>query len=83
MTSPELVASVEPPSPELRSPELSRAAWFKSSYSGNNNGCVEVARLDGQVYVRDSKLGERSPVLGFSSYEWACFVAGVRAGELQ
>jgi hypothetical protein len=83
VTSPELLASPEPPSPELGSPELSHAAWFKSSYSGNNNGCVEVARLDGQVYVRDSKLGERSPVLGFTSYEWACFVAGVRAGELQ
>jgi len=83
VTSPEFVASPEPPSPELRSPKLPRVAWLKSSYSGNNNGCVEVARQDGQVYVRDSKLGERSPVLGFTSYEWACFVAGVRAGELQ
>ena len=65
------------------SPDLSRATWAKSSFSGNNNGCVEVARLDGQVFVRDSKLGEGSPVLAFNSHEWACFVAGVRDGELQ
>jgi hypothetical protein len=65
------------------SPSLSRAMWTKSSYSGNNNGCVEVARLQGTVFVRDSKLGEGSPVLAFTPHEWACFVAGVRDGELQ
>jgi hypothetical protein len=65
------------------SPNLSRATWTKSTYSGNNNGCVEVARLDGQVFVRDSKLGEGSPILAFTPHEWACFVAGVRDGELQ
>lgn len=65
------------------SPDLSRATWTKSSYSGNNNGCVEVAHLDGQVFVRDSKLGEASPVLAFTPHEWVCFVSGVRDGELQ
>ncbi|MCF3962042.1 DUF397 domain-containing protein [Streptomyces fuscigenes] len=35
-------------------PEL---AWFKSSYSGGNDGnsCVEVAATPGTVHVRDSK----------------------------
>jgi len=67
----------------MMSPDLSRASWAKSSFSGNNNACVEVARLDGQVFVRDSKLGEGGPVLAFSAHEWACFVAGVLAGELR
>lgn len=31
-------------------------AWFKSSYSNDNDGnCVEVAKLGGQAAVRDSK----------------------------
>lgn len=64
-------------------PDLARTTWTKSSFSGNNNGCVEVACLGEQVFVRDSKLGEGSPVLTFSPHEWSCFVAGVRAGELQ
>ena|ERR1017187_1082473 len=37
--------------------DLDRAAWRKSTYSGDNGGgCVEVARnLPGVVAVRDSK----------------------------
>ena len=65
------------------SADLTGATWTKSSFSGNNNGCVEVACLGDKVFVRDSKLGEGSPVLAFSPHEWSCFVAGVRAGELQ
>jgi hypothetical protein len=35
---------------------LSRAAWRKSSYSGQVQNCVEVAGgLPGRVAVRDSK----------------------------
>ena len=35
---------------------LSCAQWHKSSYSGQNGNCVEVARnLPGLVAVRDSK----------------------------
>jgi Domain of unknown function (DUF397) len=35
-------------------PELSRAQWRKSSYSGNSGNCVEVAQLGSIVAVRDS-----------------------------
>lgn len=36
--------------------DLSGARWFKSSRSGGNDDCVEVAHLDGgMVGVRDSK----------------------------
>lgn len=59
--------------------DLSTASWRKSSWS-NNNGCVEVAFVQGQVAVRDSK--DRSgPVLVFTAHEWQAFLRGVRAGE--
>ncbi len=63
-------------------PEAQHLAWHKASYSSGNNGCVEIAQQGGQVFVRDSKLGVQSPILSFSADEWACFVAGIRAGEL-
>jgi hypothetical protein len=57
----------------------STASWRKSSWS-NNNGCVEVAFVQGRVAVRDSK--ERSgPMLVFTAHEWQAFLRGVRAGE--
>jgi hypothetical protein len=61
--------------------DLSRAAWRKSTRSGNN-GCVEVAFVEDQVAVRDSK--DRSgPVLVFTTHEWEAFVGGVRTGEFE
>jgi hypothetical protein len=43
--------------------------------------CVEVSIGTNMTFVRDSKLGNASPVLGFTHDEWAAFVAGVRDGE--
>jgi hypothetical protein len=63
--------------------DLTRAGWAKSSFSNGSNNCVQVARLDGTIYVRDSKLGDGSPVLAFTPSEWAAFVTGVEAGELR
>jgi hypothetical protein len=60
---------------------LSRAEWRKSSRSGSN-GCVEVAFVEGQVAVRDSK--DRSgPVLLFTAHEWEAFIGGAREGEFE
>jgi hypothetical protein len=59
--------------------DLSRAAWRKSTRSGTN-GCVEVALVDNQVAVRDSK-DRGGSVLVFTAHEWASFLRGVRAGE--
>ncbi|MGH3752660.1 MAG: DUF397 domain-containing protein [Pseudonocardiaceae bacterium] len=56
--------------------------WFTSSYSAPNVQCVEVAYLPGRRLVRDSKLGDASPVLAVSPTEWSAFTAVVKAGRL-
>ncbi|MEW1696731.1 DUF397 domain-containing protein [Streptomyces sp. NPDC091278] len=49
--------------------------WCKSSYSGSEGGdCVEVAAHPAAVHVRDSKLGETSPVFTVSPAAWDSFV---------
>jgi len=56
-------------------------AWYKSSYSGYNGDCVEVAVLSpGQVGVRDSKAHGSGPVLRLSSAQWTAFLEVARAG---
>ncbi|MEU3371875.1 DUF397 domain-containing protein [Streptomyces sp. NPDC006660] len=56
--------------------DISRPAWFKSSYSGGTDGesCVEVATAPNAVRVRDSKtIG--GPQLALTPNAWADFVA--------
>jgi hypothetical protein len=47
-----------------------------------NNGCVEVAVVDGEVGIRDSK-DRNGPVLIFTASEWDAFIAGARDGEFE
>ncbi len=62
--------------------DVSRAVWRKSSWSGGNGNCVEVAaNLPGVVAVRDSKDPD-GPVLAFSPAVWRAFAAGVKASLL-
>ncbi|MEU2014107.1 DUF397 domain-containing protein [Nocardia sp. NPDC019302] len=57
------------------------AQWFKSSYSGTQADCVEVAFSVGdQVGVRDSK-NPSGPALVFGTNEWDAFTAAVRSGK--
>ncbi|TDC88803.1 DUF397 domain-containing protein [Saccharopolyspora aridisoli] len=56
--------------------------WVKSSYSSGNAQCVETAAVAGGRLVRDSKLGERSPILAVGSDEWAAFSRKIKSGEL-
>ena len=55
--------------------------WRKSSYSGANGNCVELAPTDdGGHAMRDSK-DPNGPALFFTKAEMDAFVAGVKAGE--
>ncbi|MFQ6146450.1 DUF397 domain-containing protein [Streptomyces seoulensis] len=56
---------------------------MKSSYSGNNGNCVEVAVLpaDGRA-LRDSKNPD-GPALVLSTAEFSAFVQGVKDGEFE
>ncbi|RAJ39645.1 uncharacterized protein DUF397 [Kitasatospora sp. SolWspMP-SS2h] len=55
--------------------------WRKSSYSGGNGACVEIA-LPGSasVAVRDSK-DPQGPQLRFSGESWAAFAVAAGAGR--
>ncbi|PZG16955.1 DUF397 domain-containing protein [Nonomuraea aridisoli] len=60
---------------------LDNAQWHKSSASGDNGQCVEVAtNLPGIVAVRDSK-NPHGPALIFTPGEWTAFLTGVDRGE--
>ncbi|WP_024802360.1 DUF397 domain-containing protein [Nocardia sp. BMG51109] len=55
--------------------------WFKSSYSGGDKECVEVAFLpDNLVGVRDSKA-RSGPALVFGAAEWSAFTAAASRGD--
>lgn len=54
------------------------ASWRKSTHSGYNGNCVEAGHGPCVVGVRDSQLGDRSPVLEFSAGTWAAFVAALK-----
>lgn len=55
--------------------------WHTSSYSGQDERCVEVAEDPPYPRMRDSQhphLGH----LAFETREWAAFLAEVRGGRL-
>lgn len=61
--------------------DLADAKWFKSSRSGGNANCVEIAFLpDNHVGVRDSK-NPSGPALMFTSAEWSTFTAAATRGD--
>jgi hypothetical protein len=59
--------------------DFAKAAWRKSTYSGYNGACIEIADLaSGQIGVRDSKDSGTRDVLVFDRPEWAEFVSAIK-----
>ena len=56
---------------------MSEQAWVKSSYSGSQANCVEVAVRD-HVAVRDTR-DRTGPVLRFTPTAWRQFAEHVKA----
>ncbi|MEV0603530.1 DUF397 domain-containing protein [Streptomyces sp. NPDC050315] len=51
--------------------------WFKSSYSGDQGECIEVAVAPSLVHIRDSKDIAR-PGVSASPDSWAAFIRLIR-----
>jgi hypothetical protein len=57
--------------------ELTFGTWHKSSYSGANSSCVEVADFSVAIGIRDSK-SPTSGTLTIPRTTWAAFLATLR-----
>lgn len=55
--------------------EIHSLVWRKSRKSGQES-CVEVARSDDAVFVRDSK-DQGGPRLQFTSVQWQLFISEI------
>jgi uncharacterized protein DUF397 len=63
-------------------PDFTQAQWRKSSRShGGGGACVMVAYIPGAAGVKDSKLGDASPILPFSTPAWSAFLHEVKTGK--
>ncbi|HEX5405497.1 MAG TPA: DUF397 domain-containing protein [Pseudonocardiaceae bacterium] len=62
--------------------DLSGAHWRKSSYSGSESNCVEVAFVGDRVAARDSK-NPTGPALTFTPTAWTAFLTAVHTEEFQ
>jgi len=58
----------------------STVVWRKSSASGINGGCVEVATFESSVLVRDSR-NQAEVILEFGQVQWRGFMGRIRNGD--
>ncbi|WP_190814702.1 DUF397 domain-containing protein [Saccharopolyspora pogona] len=56
------------------------ARWQKASASEPQHSCVEFAKVDNVIAVRDSKAPD-GPILQFNEHEIAAMLAGAKGGE--
>lgn len=60
---------------------MNQPKWRKSTYSGPQDNCVEVADLDPHVGIRDSK-NPSGGHLSVTPAVWATFVNSLKADQL-
>lgn len=60
--------------------DLGHARWRKSRQSGANGNCVEVANLNANIGMRDSKAPHEGH-LTLTPQAWATLIAQVQAGR--
>jgi hypothetical protein len=61
-------------------PAQSSVIWIKASASISNGACVELAKIDGMIALRDSKDPGRA-AHHYTRAEMIAFFDGVREGE--
>lgn len=59
---------------------MTDVVWTRSTRCETNT-CVDVARTEDEVRVRQGNLGIYGPQLRFTRDEWRAFVDGVKAGQ--
>lgn len=55
--------------------------WRKARRSANNGACVELAQVNGQIAIRDSKDPE-GPALNYSIRAFRSFLAETKHGQV-
>jgi len=60
--------------------DLSNVQWRKSSGSGVEANCVEVAFAIGYVFTRDSKA-PTGPIISCNKTEWSAFLDAAKNGN--
>jgi len=58
---------------------MTKTAWRKSSYSGHDTDCLEIALRRSGVAIRDSKDRDRGH-LDVGSQTWANLTTSIRRG---
>ncbi|RJL22805.1 DUF397 domain-containing protein [Bailinhaonella thermotolerans] len=58
---------------------MGEIVWRKSSHSGQEGDCVEVAATGGHVLIRDSKAPDGG-VIAVSPETWRDFLRSVKGG---
>ncbi|MFF1699024.1 DUF397 domain-containing protein [Streptomyces sp. NPDC058257] len=60
-------------------PDLTKASWRTSSYSGGQGDCVQIAHaIPHLTPIRDSKQPPTAPVICFGHDAWRAFLAHLR-----